>query len=243
MKISYIADSHTGEIRNNNEDTFGVTNPGRGFLAFVCDGLGGIRGGEVASDIAANVILSEMTKDYIQSPAVCINNAIIKAGERIFDETKIKPELKGMATTAVVFYMFGDVVYIGSVGDSRCYFVDNEDIEQLTTDHTLAQKYLDENKITHSEALHHPQRNILYKVVGNPETCIPDVMDIHTNLNEDWWFFLCTDGVTDVVSDSEIQSILISNSLEEAKQELSSLIVKRGAPDNFTYIIIKNDYE
>jgi protein phosphatase len=144
-----------------------------------------------------------------------------------------------MATTIEVLFLVENTAYYGHVGDSRMYYLQNGKLKQLTKDHSLVQKLIDEGFLTVDEAEHHPDRNIIMRALGDTSAIEIDLSKITLKSSDDSLFFLCTDGVTTVVKDNELEEILTN--YDFLKEKLSELINQRGAPDNYTFVCIKKN--
>ena len=238
MSFNYISLSNIGLKRNDNEDYVGVFEVDDGLLAVVCDGLGGNKAGEIASKLTTETI-HEVFKgldntDYLERLKI----AISEANKRVVEKSSGDSELKGMATTAEVLYLNQDNAYWGHVGDSRIYSLKNGKLKQITKDHSLVQKLVDEGYLTLKEAENHPNKNIIMRALGDSESIEIDLSKQRLNQNDDNMFFLCTDGVTGIVDDSELEELILNNDLKKLPAQLSELIEDRGAPDNYSFVLI-----
>lgn len=238
MNFKYITYTDIGLKRTDNEDAFGVFEIENGVLAVVCDGLGGNKAGDVASYMAVKEI-SETFKslnevDYLER----IKLSIQSANRIILKESSSVSEHRGMATTVEVLYLKNDTSYWGHIGDSRIYNFKNGKIKQLTKDHSLVQKLVDDGFLTMKEAENHPQKNIILRALGDSNAIEVDLSKMKFHVDENHSFMLCSDGVTGVIKDEELEHIFRFNQLEKISDKLSSLIIERGAPDNFTFVII-----
>lgn len=236
MNYKYFSVTNIGLKRLDNEDSLGVFEVDNGILAVVCDGLGGNNAGDIASQLSVSTVYdyfkTSAENDYLKR----IKSAIIAANQSILDKASTSNDFKGMATTIEVLFLLGNFAYCGHVGDSRIYNFKNDKLIQLTKDHSLVQKLIDEGYLTSSEAEHHPNRNIIMRALGDNSTLEIDLKQIELNPQDEQLFFLCTDGVTTVVNDTELEGILIEH--DNVKETLSNLIEQRGAPDNFSYVVI-----
>jgi protein phosphatase len=165
-----------------------------------------------------------------------IKSAILEANNSILHKAATSSDFKGMATTIEVLFLLENTAYFGHVGDSRMYFLRNGQLKQITKDHSLVQKLIDEGFLNVDEAEHHPNRNIIMRALGDNFAIEIDLSKITLNSYDDCLFFLCTDGVTTVVKDFELEEIL--NNYDNIREKLSDLINQRGAPDNFTFVCI-----
>ena len=236
MDYKYFSVTDVGLKRSDNQDSLGIYEIEGGILAIVCDGLGGNKAGDVASQLSVNTVYeyfrSSTQNDYLER----IKSAILKANNIILHKASVSNDFKGMATTIEVLFILNNSAYFGHVGDSRMYFLQNRKLEQLTKDHSLVQKLIDEGFLSINEAENHPNKNIIMRALGDNSEIEIDLNKITINSTDQWLFFLCTDGVTTVVRDNELEEILAN--YDNVKETLSELINQRGAPDNFTFIAI-----
>lgn len=241
MIVNYIFASHLGKRRSVNEDSTNVFNLEDGLLSIVCDGLGGNRAGDVASKTSVEVI----HKFFIENPQMDhlskMKNALIEAHATLLRLGNESEHHKGMATTAVAVFIAGNTVFWGHIGDSRIYLLKDGTLDQVTKDHSLVQKMVDNGLITSKQAEKHPQRNIIVKALGEDKDCEPDCDYFYLHDEQQFKLFLCTDGVCGVLNSKEIKNILSQgDNLEDISQSFFNLVEDYGAPDNFSYVIINN---
>ena len=240
MKFSYIKESKVGMKRTNNEDAIGIFNVDDGLLAVVCDGLGGNNAGEIASSLCVEVIYKNFKDskepDYLKK----IKESIEEANKKIKEESLKKFQLDGMATTAEILFLKDKTAYWGHVGDSRIYNLKNGKLKQLTKDHSLIQKLIDEGVLTLNQAETHPNKNIIMRALGDSESVDIDLSKIKLVPSDSHKFFICTDGVSNVISHDELEQLLMNKEPESISKDLTSLIEKRGAPDNFSFVLLES---
>lgn len=238
MKYTHVSVSETGLRRYDNEDSFGVFELEDGLLTVLCDGLGGNKAGEVASSLTVETIYNSFIKsdkvDYLER----IKDAILAANRMIIEESSATPAFRGMATTVEVLYLNSSTAYWGHIGDSRIYRLINNKIKQLTKDHSLVQRLVDEGFLTLKEAENHPNKNIIMKALGDASDVEADLSKLRLLLKDNVKFFICSDGVSGVVNDEELEEIITNNEADLISQKLSKLIEDRGAPDNYTFVLI-----
>lgn len=240
MQISSATD--TGKKREINEDSLFVDKDLGLFI--VADGMGGHQAGEVASGTAVKIIASFIKENIGKGePASIIKEAIFKANNEIVINSIEEPNLEGMGTTVVLALQNGGKIYIANVGDSRAYLINDSRIEQLTDDHTLIAELVSAGKMTKEEARVHPKRNILTNAMGaslRADACIRPVIAEKGDC-----ILLCTDGLTDMLTDDEIKGIVISPNLstDEKCRELISRANEEGGRDNITVVLIVKDKE
>jgi len=224
--------SDVGRQRSANEDALVLEPP---FFA-VADGMGGAKAGEVASAMATEGFAREHDSD--EPPEVQLSRILREANRRIYDLAVSDDSHRGMGTTLTAAKVVGDEVSIGHVGDSRAYRMRDGTLEQLTRDHSLVAELERSGQITAEAAEHHPQRSIITRALG-PE---PDVeVDTYTLTGRDEdLFLLCSDGLTSMISDAEVTSILRSaGSLEEAAEALVRAANQSGGKDNITVVMFR----
>ncbi|HSY81085.1 MAG TPA: Stp1/IreP family PP2C-type Ser/Thr phosphatase [Gemmatimonadaceae bacterium] len=258
--------SDVGRTREHNEDAFMVADldkaqpltfpseqtqvPGEhGTLFMVADGMGGAAAGEIASSMAVDVILSELRGKWSSGPgtdpkvfAVTLHDATEVANDRIHEYASEHPENRGMGTTATVAGILGDTLYIAQVGDSRAYLMRQGEVRQLTKDQSLMQRLIEAGEITAEEAEVSERRNIILQALG-PEAAIK--VDItHQQLRRGDVLVLCSDGLSGVVRDHEIQRVARESSdLVTLCHQLISLANESGGPDNITVVAARFEGE
>lgn len=241
MKYNFISVSETGLKRACNEDSIGIYNTPEGLLIIVCDGLGGNNAGEIASQMSVEAIYKNFISlpkgDYLK----IIKDSITKANQLIKEKSKNDIKLWGMATTAEVLLLVRDTAYWGHVGDSRIYFWKNGKLKQVTKDHSLVQDLIDQGKLTMKEAENHPNKNIILRAVGDKKDVDVDLSKQRLNRRDDLKFFICTDGVSGVISDDELEILLKQKRLNKTGETIKHIIDERGAPDNYSFVIIENN--
>jgi protein phosphatase len=238
MNYKYFTVTNIGLKRSDNEDSLGIFEIENGILAVVCDGLGGNKAGEVASQLSVNTVYEFFKSSTESDYSKRIKSAIAQANKRIIDKASTSDDFKGMATTIEVLFLLNNTAYCGHVGDSRTYNLLNGKLVQLTKDHSFVQKLIDEGFLTNVEAENHPNRNIIMRALGDDSAIEIDLSKISLNPSDDILFFLCTDGVTTVIKDNELEEILTD--YDKINRTLPAMIEQRGAPDNFSFIVIKN---
>lgn len=240
MLLDYIYFTNIGLKRTLNEDYLSVHQMPEGLLAIVCDGLGGNKGGDVASKLAVETILGYFQSCQEVDKLTCINNSIIQANKVLLSTAETSPDYKGMATTVELLYIDDEKAYWGHVGDSRIYLYVDGTLSKLTKDHSLVQKLVDDGIITEEIAERHPYKNVIMRALGDKDEVIVDFDYLYIKPEKNWKFMLCTDGVSNVISDSELQDLFAETDLNLISREMAQTIEERGAPDNFSFIIISN---
>lgn len=227
--------SHVGKIRANNQDSGYAGHS----LFVVADGMGGHAGGDVASAITTKRII-DADKHYPspQEAEMALQSALLAANAQIGEAVFEHPELTGMGTTVSSLVVLGDQVVIAHIGDSRIYLFRDGELAQITTDHTFVQRLVDSGRITEAEAMVHPRRSVLMRVLGDVESAPEIDTSILTTLPGDRWL-ICSDGLSGVVSHSVIADALSSPTDAQA---VADRLVKEsldgGAPDNVTVVVV-----
>ena len=232
-----------GKVRDMNQDYYYVASPKDELKLYIlADGMGGYNGGEVASKLATTTVKSYIESNFAkvsydkEEILKLIKSAIEYANMVVYEKSKESPELEGMGTTIEVCLIYNNKVYIGHLGDSRIYRIRKEFIRKLTTDHSYVQKLVKDGTISQEEAEHHPKKNMLTKALGCSVFVEPDVT-VKGFIKDDI-ILICSDGLTNMVSDSEIYRIVKQYSKTVAN-ELVKKANSAGGYDNITVIVIK----
>ena len=244
--ISYAA-SDIGKHRSSNQDS-GYA----GYqLYFVADGMGGHAGGDIASAITSQrVALTDSKYDTVEEAIDTLKRGVLEANKMLNATVQEHPELAGMGTTFSGLLLHGNQIITAHIGDSRIYLVRDAEMKQVTVDHTFVQKLVDMGRITAEEALVHPRRSVLMRVLGDvegePEL---DIAIFEAQPGDRW--MVCSDGLSGVVPDDVMARILASKvPTEEAAELLVGEALEFGAPDNVTVVVtdivrpaVKIDFE
>ncbi len=241
IEIKSFSKSDVGKVRQNNEDFYGeflIEPEHRIFL--VADGMGGHNAGEVASRLAVMTFFENYKKYFeeVKDPEKVIEMAFYDANRRVFEEGAGKETQHGMGTTLSVLVLRGEEAFLGHVGDSRIYLIREDECKKLTRDHSLVGKMRENGVITEEEARVHPRRNILYLSLGVKESITPQISG-GIKVKEGDIFVVCTDGLSNMVTDDEIKIIAINNPPKRAVEKMIEVARERGAPDNVTVGVIK----
>jgi protein phosphatase len=231
--VEHVGRTDVGRQRSVNEDSLVLAPP---FFA-VADGMGGAKAGEVASAMAAETFQGE-SDDSGEPAEAQLTRILREANRRIYDLAVSDDSHRGMGTTVTAAKVTGNEVSLGHVGDSRAYRLRDGELEQLTRDHSLVAELERSGQITPEAAEHHPQRSIITRALG-PE---PDVqVDTYTLAGRDGDLFLiCSDGLTSMISDDELASILrSSDTLDEAADSLVRAANQSGGKDNITVVLFR----
>lgn len=244
LVIRAVLRTDVGLVRSENQD-FGTyttaeeekaSHPG-GRLLIVADGMGGHRGGATASRLAAETVKAQYLGSETADVPAALKESLVRANARIFSEAQSNPELRGMGTTTSVLAVRGDRGWLAHVGDSRIYLVRDDEIRQLTDDHSLVATMVREGLLTSAEAENHPRRNVLQRSMGVAEDVEVDVRG-PIEIREGDTFILCSDGLHGLVKEDELKEIA-KKPIEAAADEFLRKALERGAPDNVTVIVAR----
>ncbi len=247
MQIEAFGLTDVGCRREKNEDSY-LINSGQD-LYVVADGMGGHLGGEFASKLAV-ITVEEVIGGLMQDPDMTLQSnmevrpgdykgylkySISVASNRIFERSAVDPSLHGMGTTIVVVLFREGKAYVANVGDSRCYLIRGNKIKQITVDHSLVGEQLRAGVITLADVKTHKFKNIITRSVGFQEDVDIDVVAKTTKVGDK--FLLCSDGLTNMVTNDDILAIAGEKSPRDACNELVELANKNGGDDNVTCVI------
>ncbi len=239
MKI--VAKTDKGRVRDSNQDAYAVGEfPDEVAWAVVCDGMGGEAGGNIASALAVKVISDKINASYREnmkdsSIVNMLHSALIAANIEVYDMADANPDLHGMGTTVVCAVVKDSKAFVAHAGDSRAYLYDGK-LKQVTTDHSVVQRLIESGQITKEEAEHHPYKNRITRAIGVDKSIEIDFDEL--DLNDDDVLILCTDGLSNYVSDDE----LISEVQDGKYYAFADRLVKKanynGGGDNVTVVAI-----
>ncbi len=238
MRIYGMTD--IGLVREENQDSFSITDFDNGVFAVLCDGMGGHNSGKEASEIACYVIMEKFKTQYaanlsLNSVRNLMFSCVNAANSEVFAQAVKNPSKAGMGTTCVTVFCRGNDVLVVNVGDSRAYLSTKENLQQLTDDHTVVRMLVDNGDITEEEAHTHPQQSCLTMAVGVERNISPDYFEV--TINKDDIVLLCSDGLTRYCADNEIHDIINSNSLENLPSLLIDRANSHGGRDNITVVV------
>lgn len=243
MKI--FAKTDVGKVREMNQDYYYISNESDELKIFIlADGMGGYKGGEIASELAtisaksyieSNFNQIEHTKEEILK---LVKSAAEYANMIVYEKSRENKELEGMGTTLEIVVVYENRAYIGHVGDSRIYRIRDKFMRRLTNDHSYVQKLVKDGKITKEEAEQHPKKNMLMKALGCTAFLEPDVAVKGFQKND--ILVMCSDGLTNMVSDEEIYKV-VKDDIYVAARDLIDKANENGGIDNITVIILANN--
>ncbi len=229
-----------GRRRKLNQDFIYLSETPVGNLPnifIVADGMGGHNAGELASRYTVETIVEEITSSFEKNPVIILGKAIEKANANTRRKASEDRALMGMGTTLVMATCLGKYLEVANVGDSRLYLV-NEDIEQITVDHSLVEEMIRMGGIDRESARNHQDKNIITRAIGARDTVEADFFNLE--LRDGDIILLCSDGLTNMVKDDEIQRILKSGEgLKERAEALVRAANNNGGKDNISVIIIE----
>jgi PPM family protein phosphatase len=235
--LLYRAVTHRGLVRLHNEDAFCVLEKENRHLFAVADGLGGHRGGSIASEIAIDTIKNEFEKWNGKGKERFVVRSVERANQEIYDTSQSHPELFNMQTTATIVALEKDSLAIGHVGDCRFYRVRNGRITLLTKDHSQAAELLRLRFISPEEALQHHGRHQLTRSVGASPFLRVDLIKEKTMYGDS--YVLASDGLWSELELLDIRDALLDDNIEKSLEELVGKVLKAGAPDNLTVVIFR----
>jgi protein phosphatase len=241
VRLLYAARTDVGMIRSGNEDNFAAEADKERGLFIVADGMGGHAAGEVASEMAVQIVLRELADmKELESNGVeqRVAKALKTANRAIHERTLVEVDKQGMGTTASVLIMSGRRYVIGQVGDSRVYMLRDGALSQVTKDHSYVQEQVDAGFLTPEQARYHPYSNVITRCVGASPEVEPDVYRGEMRAGD--LFLVASDGLTGMVDDRRLQTLLLSRATPDRKVHiLISEANGRGGLDNITAIVIE----
>src|SRR5438067_615845 len=242
--VQAVMKTDVGLVRSENQDFGTYTTPAEereshpgGRLLVVADGMGGHRGGATASRIAGETVKAQYLVSEEHDIAAALRDALARANARIFTEAQANPDLRGMGTTTSALVVKNNQAWFAHVGDSRIYLVRDDEIRQITEDHSLVASMVREGLLTPKEAETHPRRNVLQRSMGVGEDVEIDVSGPF-DVKENDVFILCSDGLHGLVKEPELKEIA-ALPIDQAATEYVKRALSRGAPDNVTVIVAK----
>lgn len=228
MNVRVGVASDIGQVREGNEDAYLVVAP----LYAVADGMGGHRGGEVASSLAL-----ETVQQLFERREGTLSDQVARANRAVYDRSQSDRSVSGMGTTLTAALIDGDELHLVHVGDSRAYLLHDGRLTQLTEDHTLVRRMVEEGEITPEEAETHPHRSILTRALGVDERVQVDEGDVRVETGDR--LLLCTDGLTGMVPEEQIRQIMLeAEDPQEVVERLVKVANRAGGIDNITAVVV-----
>lgn len=232
--------THRGVVRHQNQDAFAVrTLPDGRPLAIVCDGMGGARAGNVASTMAVELFMSRFLElESAGGDQERMEAAASTANDLVFQKAIQDDDCAGMGTTLVAALVNPGEAVILNEGDSRAYHINGDGIAQVTRDHSLVEDMVERGELTREQARNHPHRNLITRALGAEPLLLADCF--RQPVKQGDYLLLCSDGLTNVVTDQEILYEVIHGGEEETCcQRLLEIALHRGAPDNVTVALVR----
>ncbi|MDF2820770.1 MAG: Serine/threonine protein phosphatase [Clostridiales bacterium] len=240
MEVYGITD--IGQKRTNNQDYIFYSGEKIGNLPnlfIVADGMGGHNAGDQASSIAVKNFIEFVDNTDLYSITDILKIGIKEMNSIVYKLSMENEEFTGMGTTFVVAVIDYGTLYVANIGDSRAYIVNEENINKVTIDHSFVEEMLISGQITEEEAINHPKKNRITRAIGVSDTVMVDLFEQKLNSND--YVLMCSDGLTNMLSNNEIKEILLSNTdVEEKVKNLISASNCNGGDDNISAIVIKN---
>jgi protein phosphatase len=244
MKMTLTVKSATdqGLRRAQNEDRHAfwfAEDAGRGVLLVVADGMGGARGGEVASQLAVDTVIGNYREANGDGVLDDLAKSVEAANRAVYEQSISVPGLHGMGTTCTALVVRDHEAFVAHVGDSRAYVLHDGSLRQLTQDHSLVAQLIQSRQLTPEQAKSDPRRNLVTRSIGVGSTVAVDAGRVAGKLNHGDTLLLCTDGLHGLVTDLELANIASGPDLERACRDLIALANQRGGPDNITVILAR----
>ncbi len=224
--------THIGLVRASNQDAL-LLQPGKYGLYGVADGMGGHKGGDIASMMAVSLVkrfLSDVKPTHEQ-----LRKGIEEANQMIYEEQLYRSDLDGMGTTLTVIWEDKNRILLGHVGDSRAYLLRDKTLRQVSQDHSMVAEMVRDGLITQEEARRHPYRNIITRALGTDAAVDVDVTEIEKRAGD--IYLICSDGLSEYVREEQMQQLLLEHDLEEAADRMLNLALKGGGRDNISLVI------
>jgi protein phosphatase len=244
MNYTFCTKTDPGRARENNEDSVAFDDATR--LCVLADGMGGYNAGEIASGMATAFIKSEMSrwlsetgkqaksKEIRRALEICVDNA----NRSIFNAANSNSQYSGMGTTLVVAVFQESKIMLGHIGDSRCYRLRGTDFQQITKDHSLLQEQIDAGLLTVEEASTSTYKNLVTRALGVDDTVALDINEFDVEAGD--LYLMCSDGLSDMVEDAEIASILEGQlSIDQKSTQLIFAANEHGGRDNISVLLVQ----
>ena len=229
----------TGKKRESNQDSIFISDTPIGPLPnlyIVADGMGGHAAGDFASRYAIEVAVDYIKASKVRNPISLLRRAMIYANSEVYKAAEKDRDKAGMGTSMVACVLVENELYVANIGDSRLYVI-NDEIEQLTMDHSLVEELIRTGQLNRSKGRNHPEKNIITRAMGSREEAMPDFFE--KTLTEGDRILICSDGLSNMVENDEIREIILEN--ENVENAVDSLIDRAnyyGGVDNVSVIVI-----
>lgn len=241
MEAYFLTDR--GQVRDHNEDSGGYYyNEDEQLLAIIADGMGGHQAGDVASEMAVNMLQEKWEETNNKKSAEEVEdwliNVLTEINTAIYHYATENESFKGMGTTIVVAVCLKDFMTVAHVGDSRCYLNNENGFNQITEDHSLVNELVRSGELTIEEARVHPRKNVVLKALGTGASVQVDIKSITWEIGNR--VLLCSDGLTDKLTNKELETfITMSPNLKQVGEDLIDLANKRGGEDNISLVLME----
>ena len=241
--MQYWGLTDPGCVRTQNQDAYQIAQLDRNtVLAVLCDGMGGAKSGNIASALAIDVFVQELRRVHKAGMSQEAIEQMLISGAKlanftVYDQAKQFEEFDGMGTTLVAAYITGKKVTVVNVGDSRCYHVNREGIQQVTKDHSLVELMVERKELTPEQARNYPGKNYITRAVGTETTVESDLFQLKLERGDA--LLLCSDGLSNIVDEQEMLFEIVHGvNKEYCCQRLLDIAKMRGAPDNVTSVLV-----
>ena len=236
--MQVYAVTNCGLVRKENQDYYDTMCRKDGILGVVCDGMGGAKSGNIASQLASEVFMEEISHSDWSEPVRTLNHALGVANEAVHRRAHTDPDCSGMGTTLVAAWAQKDGrCVIINIGDSRAYLIQSSGISQITRDHSLVSELVALGKISPEAARSHPNKNIITRALGTDRNANGDLFEVDVEPGD--YLLLCSDGLSNMVTDQEmLYEALYGGANATCCDRLLEIALNRGAPDNVTAVLI-----
>ena len=233
--------THIGQRREMNQDYMFTSETAVGNLPnlfLVADGMGGHAAGDYASRFTVEKLVELIGKSGEKEPVAIMKSAVSMTNSLLLTEAQADPAKNGMGTTIVAATVIGNTLYAANVGDSRLYVINQEDITQITRDHSLVEEMVSMGEINREQARNHEKKNIITRAIGGDDTVEAEMFSVDLKPND--CILMCTDGLSNMVEDADILKIVKSApDIETAAKNLVAAANANGGKDNITVMIIE----
>ena len=241
--MQYWGLTDPGCVRPQNQDAYQLEQLDKNtLLCVVCDGMGGAKSGNVASNLAVDVFAQEVKNSFHsdmdqQKLDQMLLSAVKLANFTVYDQAKQFEEFTGMGTTLVAALIKGKTATVVNVGDSRCYHIDSDGIRQVTVDHSVVQLMVDRGEMSPEQARHYPGKNLITRAIGTEPVVNCDIF--HQKVEREDCLLLCTDGLSNLLDEQEILfEVVYGQERQACCQRLLQIAKNRGASDNVTSVLV-----
>lgn len=237
----FFSVTDVGQKRETNQDYIYANAEATGMLPnlfIVADGMGGHNAGDFASRFAVEEFLRQIEKKNQKSIIRTLEESIAETNKLLYEQSQNREELSGMGTTFVVAVLSDDRLYVANVGDSRLYLYNDEKMHQITQDHSMVEEMIRRGEIAREDARFHPKKNVITRALGTQREITADYFEVP--LKQDDVILMCSDGLTNMVEDEEIGSVIkkADGNLEKAGNELLRMANESGGKDNISIVLV-----